>query len=280
MNTNHVYIISALSVLFLSGAIDDIKHTSPVSRLVIQILAASLLVVGGDVHVNSLGFLWPESEIFLNDWANLFTIAAIVTAINAFNMVDGIDGLASGLGLIALGSVLYLSINALNILFLTSLILGVSLAVFLAFNLGLFGVKRKVFLGDAGSTFLGLICAWLLIESSNNASHNLTPIGVVFILMVPLLDVFSVILGRLLNGLSALKADQNHIHHLLLFLGLSTKTALTVILILALFFTWLGIYHLQFGISESSMFFLFIFLLIFQTILVYKIIKIRLRSSH
>ncbi|UQB43238.1 hypothetical protein JX580_05015 [Thiomicrospira microaerophila] len=275
LSDNFLYAVIGASILFISGIIDDIKHTSPVTRLIIQIAAASLLVVGGDIYVHSLGSIWSSNEILLGDWSKIFTIAAIVTAINAFNMIDGIDGLASGLAMIVLGAILYLNLSNQNSFFVISLIMVSSLIIFFVFNLGIFNSRRKIFLGDSGSTLLGFICAWFLIESSSQSDQTLPPIAVVFILLVPILDIFSVMFARLLNGLSPFKADQNHIHHLMLMFGLSHRKTLVVILILATFFAWIGIYHQTLGISERILFIAFMFMFILKLVIIYITIRFR-----
>jgi UDP-GlcNAc:undecaprenyl-phosphate GlcNAc-1-phosphate transferase len=173
-----------------------------------------------------------------------FTIIAIVGVINAFNMIDGLDGLAGGIALITLGAfilLLHLQPGVTHTLPLLYLLATVT-TVFLVFNLEFLVVRnRQVFLGDAGSMFLGLVCVYFLIDFTRPGDEVINVTSAAWIIGFPLLDMMSVMLLRIIKGQSPLKADRLHIHHLLLDLGFGKYTVLVMLLCLHLIFTLIGL---------------------------------------
>jgi UDP-GlcNAc:undecaprenyl-phosphate GlcNAc-1-phosphate transferase len=147
---------------------------------------------------------------------------------NAMNMIDGLDGLAGGIGLIAAA---WLGVAAgLCGLFNVAQLLAIfvaAIAAFLIFNLRHpWRRHAAVFLGDAGSMFLGFILVWFAVKISQSAPRDFNAISAVWILGVPIMDTVYVMLGRLLRGLSPFSADRRHVHHTLIYMGLSeTKTS-------------------------------------------------------
>ena len=156
------------------GVLDDRHQLSPRVRLLAQAGAGLLLSLGGGVRLDSLGDLFGFGPVDLGLLAVPFTVFAVVGVINAFNMVDGIDGLAAGLFLIALAGLLWLSpgLGLLSVLLLGT---GAALVPFLVCNLELTGGRRKVFLGDAGSQLLGYLLAWACVAGSANSGGGRMP---------------------------------------------------------------------------------------------------------
>jgi len=136
-----------------------------------------------------------------------FTIIAIVGVINAFNMIDGLDGLAGGIALITLGAfilLLHLQPGVTHTLPLLYLLATVT-TVFLVFNLEFLVVRyRQVFLGDAGSMFLGLVCVYFLIDFTRPGDEVINVTSAAWIIGFPLLDMMSVMLLRIIKGQSPL----------------------------------------------------------------------------
>ncbi|NEX17862.1 MAG: undecaprenyl-phosphate alpha-N-acetylglucosaminyl 1-phosphate transferase [Halochromatium sp.] len=243
------------AVLVIVGLIDDRFNLGYRIRLFAQIVAASILTIGGDITLSSLGDLIGIGPLELGHLAAPLTIFAIVGLINAINMTDGIDGLAGGLVLINIAGVLMVLPPQSETLALLLPILFAAMLPYLACNLEAPGFRgRKVFLGDAGSLLLGYIVAWALIDASSQAPAGLTPVGALWLIAIPLMDTLSVMGRRMLRRASPFKADRGHLHHLLTRMTGSTRVALVMILSLALLLAAFGLMANELQMSESALF--------------------------
>ncbi|HKT53312.1 MAG TPA: MraY family glycosyltransferase, partial [Caulobacteraceae bacterium] len=160
-----------------------------------------------------------------------FTIIATVGLINALNMADGIDGAAGGLTLAALAMLTAAALyaGAGGLASGLTLMIGAT-AAFLAYNLRTpWRPRAKVFLGNAGSEFLGLLIAWASFRLTQNPAHPVNPVLAPFLIAPPVIDCLVLIARRLRAGRSPFTADRNHVHHLLLDAGFSTTGATTTI---------------------------------------------------
>jgi UDP-GlcNAc:undecaprenyl-phosphate GlcNAc-1-phosphate transferase len=159
----------------------------------------------------------------LGGWAIPFTIFATVGVINAVNMCDGTDGLAGSLCLAALAMVGAAALYAGNNSLFTGLLpIMAAILAFLAFNMRFPWQRRaKVFMGNAGSAFLGFTIAWVVFRLTQNAAHPVSPVLAPWLLAPPLIDCLVLIARRLKLGRSPFSADRDHIHHLLLEAGFS-----------------------------------------------------------
>lgn len=233
-NAEMQYYIAGLFVIFILGLIDDIFILKAWKKTLGQLAVAAVLTLKGGLIVTNLhGFfgiytLTHTESIYIS----FFTI---ILLINAFNLLDGVDGLAASIGLAAclLFGTFFLINNALAYAVLAFSIAG-SLLAFLMYNFP----PAKIFMGDSGSTLIGLICSMLAIkfvENSNiqlNLSHYATPAVAFGFLLIPLLDVLRVFALRISKGKSPLVPDRNHLHHLLQNKGL-THTEVTITLLAA-----------------------------------------------
>ena len=188
---------------------------------------------------------------------------AIITGINALNMSDGIHGLAGGSSLITFLAILYLSIDSLSQEIILVLILISSvLPVFLINNICL-GVPKykRIFMGDAGSMFIGLTIALLLIDLSQGEGRAFAPVTALWLFAVPLIEISVVILRRIISGKSPFKPDLYHSHHLLIGLGVGKKSTLLILTLFSLLMAVIGILGELYGVDEWVMFvgFLLIF---------------------
>lgn len=223
-----LFIASAL--LLIMGVLDDRFDLSPVLKLIAQLIMAHA-VFFLDIRVESLGgFLGIHT---LAPWVQYsLTILLVTGFINAFNLMDGIDGLAAGLATIgfALFALLAVLIGQYALALICTTILG-SLTAFLRFNLS---QKRKTFMGDAGSLFLGfvLVVAGIhLIQAAAATTYNATTLFVsIAIMLVPVLDALRVFGKRAAQGKSIMHGDKTHLHHLVLTLGLKHRQATLFIL--------------------------------------------------
>ena len=222
-------------IINLLGLLDDFTDLRAKYKLIIQLLAALLIVCSGKYFI---GFYIPgiHYSIHLDIIAKVFTVLWIIGITNAVNLIDGMDGLSSGtteiilffMGLSAVYSGDYS--QALLIFILFGSVLG-----FMFFNFP----PAKLFMGDSGSLFLGFFLACMPLYSSYNNAHGLTLIVSVSFLFIPILDTIAAIIRRIRKGIPFYSPDKNHLHHSLLKLGLSTKQILLIVysatLILSLF---------------------------------------------
>lgn len=211
--------ISSSILISLTGAYDDLKDLKPKSKFAIQLGVAVILFISGFRVDGFQGILGING---IPIWVGFpFTIVLIVAVINAFNLADGIDGLAGGIGLV--NSIIFgfiFSIHQDYDLAILSFCLAGSLAGFLNFNLS----PAKIFMGDAGSLLLGLFMAGFFLKAFAYSDPAVSTIAVSMMLF-PSLDMVRLFVTRMLNGTSPFKADKEHYHHLLLKTGLDHKKA-------------------------------------------------------
>jgi|TARA_A100001015_G_scaffold202190_1_gene225793 UDP-N-acetylmuramyl pentapeptide phosphotransferase/UDP-N-acetylglucosamine-1-phosphate transferase len=209
-------LIIPLSLLLIVGLYDDIYNVDFKLKLLFQIITAKILIDNGFIIDNFHGFLGIED---LNRIiAQLFSVFIIVAIINSINFIDGIDGLAALVVSLFIISYEFFSVYETTYSILSLIILS-SILPFLYFNIL---SKKKVFLGDSGSLFLGGVVSILVLNIlSNNyvikEQYDINKIlYVISILSYPIIDIIRVFFLRLLNGKSPFQADKNHLHHILL----------------------------------------------------------------
>ncbi|MDB9967196.1 undecaprenyl/decaprenyl-phosphate alpha-N-acetylglucosaminyl 1-phosphate transferase [Gammaproteobacteria bacterium] len=226
-----LYVFSTFTTAFIIIAIlfqaftlvDDAFGIKPAKRLLGQSIAALALIIFGNVYITSLQISILGISLELGSWGIPFTVAAVVGITNAFNMIDGINGLCAGLALVTIGALQVASgFNVSNY----SLVIAMgSIIGFLFYNLGFLGIKRRVFLGDNGSTFLGFLVAWTCINYSQRELSLIMPVTCLWIVAIPLLDCLGVMANRIMQGVLPFNAGRDHIHHKLqAYLGSSSKT--------------------------------------------------------
>lgn len=230
------YFLTATLFLGIVGVCDDGLGLSPRMRLMLQAATVLYLTLAGDVIVRDLGDLLPAPGLFdLHILTYPFTLFAVIGIINAFNLSDGLDGLAGGLTLVPLLAIALITYSAGQHSYMTvALLLSSALGGFLLFNLRTpWRHEASVFLGSAGSTFLGLALSWLLIELSQGQARVIEPAAVPWFLAVPFLDMVFVMSRRVLKGRSPFQADREHFHHVLLLAGYSVKQCVAILLSLS-----------------------------------------------
>jgi UDP-GlcNAc:undecaprenyl-phosphate GlcNAc-1-phosphate transferase len=174
--------------------------------------------------------LFGFGEIQLGILSIPFTIFCVVGIMNAFNMIDGINGLCAGSAMMALLFIGFYS----GLMYDSVLIMIIgSIIGFLIFNLRFFGKKRGVFLGDSGSNLIGFWVAWCAIYSSQNSIYQVETITMLWFVSIPLLDCIGLIFSRLVRGISIASPGRDHIHHKLM-LNYSPEGSLGIILIITL----------------------------------------------
>ena len=230
-----LYIASIpLLLLFL---IDDLKTLPALYRLLIQTILSLYVIYSTDVYLSNLGDLFGFGEIQLGLFGIPFTIFCVVGIMNAFNMIDGINGLCAGVAMMAL---LYIGFFSGLIYDSVLIIIIGSIIGFLIFNLGFFGKKRGVFLGDSGSNLIGFWVAWCAVYTSQNTIYQVETITMLWFVAIPLLDCIGLIFSRLLRGISISSPGRDHIHHKLMT-DYSSKGTLAIILLISLLTGLVGI---------------------------------------
>ncbi|MBF0424218.1 MAG: undecaprenyl-phosphate alpha-N-acetylglucosaminyl 1-phosphate transferase [Magnetococcales bacterium] len=249
------HLLLAMSILVLVGVLDDSMNLSVSLRFIVHITVAFFLAWWGGVGVFYLGDLFAFGPVYLGNGMVVFTVICVVGVINAVNMVDGLDGLGGGLGLVSFTLIALLSLNAgLGDVTLLAMAFIAVLLPFLAFNVRWFGRPAALFMGNAGSTFLGFSLAWFMVYLTQGDHRVLRPVAAVWLIAVPLIDMFSVLLRRVLQGRPPFAADRKHFHHLLLHLGWSVNRTVLFLTGLALLCGAIGILGDRLGIPEYLMF--------------------------
>jgi UDP-N-acetylmuramyl pentapeptide phosphotransferase/UDP-N-acetylglucosamine-1-phosphate transferase len=240
------YLVASLVILFFIGVKDDIIGTSPIVKLSAHFMVAIILVLMADIRITSFHGLF-DPQYIIPEWGTIvFSFFIYIVVVNSFNLIDGIDGLASGIGIIAclfFGIWFYFAQN--TSLALLGFTLAGSLSSFLIFNLS----PAKIFMGDSGSMTIGAIICVLAIKMIEHPINTLPveiaqipkPVLAMAILVYPLTDTLRIFIVRAYRGQSPFHADKNHLHHRLVKLGFShTKTVLILYLatILVVFSTY------------------------------------------
>jgi UDP-GlcNAc:undecaprenyl-phosphate GlcNAc-1-phosphate transferase len=207
----------ALLALLIVGLIDDQRGLGSRPKFGVQALAALLAVFVGGLALEGLG-TWPGgAPIALGLLAAPVTVIAIVGFVNAFNMIDGVDGLAGSTAVVmlaALGVVAGIA-NAASPLLIAVTLCGACLG-FLVFNLRTpWRSRATVFLGDAGTLMLGFAIVWVAIDVSQRPASPIAPVGIAWVLALPVIDTLNLMIRRLMRGQSPFHADRNHLHHIL-----------------------------------------------------------------
>jgi UDP-GlcNAc:undecaprenyl-phosphate GlcNAc-1-phosphate transferase len=205
-----ILIFLAATIVFLTGLADDLKGLKPLHKIAGQLVAAVVAYAAGvQVHLDSASPLDPWISIPL-------TIIWLIGCTNAFNLIDGLDGLAAGVGLFATITVLLAGLmqNNLQLILVTVPLVG-SLLGFLRYNFN----PASVFLGDCGSMLIGFLLGCFGTMWSQKSATVLGMTAPLMALSIPLLDAGLAILRRFLRGQPIFRADRGHIHHRLLDRG-------------------------------------------------------------
>ena len=229
-------VICSILVVYVFGIIDDLHGLRYRTKFSYQILTGLLLCLVGIYLLNLYGLsgLYEIPSMF----GCLVTVFLLVFVINAYNFIDGIDGLSSGLAIMSLVYYSFLLYSNHSILLLLAVAFLGALIPFFGFNMfGSVERQSKTFMGDSGSTVLGLVL-FILAVVINGDPHTqelgLNPMVMVMApLLLPCYDVINVVIFRLANSKNPFKADKNHFHHRLLQLGLSQHATLVVELLAA-----------------------------------------------
>lgn len=233
-------IILGSSVVIITGILDDILELSAKIKFLAQIVAASIVVIWGGVHVEFINLPFG-GQVDFGYLSIPLTIIWIVGVTNAINLIDGLDGLAAGVSSIAL-----ITISGMAMIMgdgfvttIASLVLASTLG-FLFYNFH----PAKIFMGDTGALFLGYIISVLSLLGFKNVTV-ISFIVPVIILGVPISDTFFAIIRRIVNKKPLSAPDKSHLHHCLLRLGFTHRQTVLIIYAMAAFFGLMAIIFSQ-----------------------------------
>ena len=228
-------IVATMLILFFIGVKDDIIGTSPIKKLIAHVIVGLMLVLIGNIRITGLHGIFGVYSI--PEWAGIFlSLFTYVVVVNGFNLIDGVDGLASGVGLIACSAMGTWFIFAGDyVIACLAFALAGALSGFLIFNFA----PAKIFMGDSGSLSIGLIISILSIKLIEYPTENLNgitlylskPVFVIAALIYPLIDTLRIFFIRAIRGQSPFSADRNHLHHRIMACGLGHRgTVITIYL--------------------------------------------------
>lgn len=231
------YILSSCIILFMIGIKDDLAGMGHHGKLVIEFIAAAILVIPGDIRLGNLQNLFGIYEL---DYFSsvVLSIMIIIFIINAFNLIDGIDGLAATTGILvnSVFAVLFMYMEHHELAIVCLSLVGAVLG-FLKFNIS----PAKVFMGDSGSLLIGLISvimAFKFLEVSNSSQQDSlltaqSSLGIVLAILIgPIFDTLRIFIIRIIKGKSPFLGDRNHIHHRVLLLGFSQLQTTAILVLL------------------------------------------------
>ncbi|MBV5327486.1 MAG: undecaprenyl/decaprenyl-phosphate alpha-N-acetylglucosaminyl 1-phosphate transferase [Chlorobium sp.] len=230
LDPKSVFLILGSLVAFGVGLADDFKGLRARHKLYVQLVAAGLAYCGG-IHIESIGF-YDLFQLELGWFSPVVSIFWMVLVINAFNLIDGLDGLAGGVGIIAcaiLGYACMIRGNVTGMVFMVAIAGG--LLGFLRYNF----FPASVFMGDGGSYFLGYLLATTSILCSMGNNATMTTLIPLLAVALPIIDVTMSTLRRFVHGQGIFSPDKRHFHHMLLRRGLSHRGAVLVLYAVTLF---------------------------------------------
>jgi UDP-GlcNAc:undecaprenyl-phosphate GlcNAc-1-phosphate transferase len=260
LDANLLWYLAASFLLVLFGVLDDRFNLSVSLRVAVEIVAALMMILGAGLWVGDLGNLLGFRDLHMPLWLSLpFTIIAVFGITNAWNMIDGMDGLVGSVTLIGLGSFYFISHGTAGNNSVTALLIGAT-AAFLLFNLCSNRLLPKVFLGDAGSKFIGFSLVWLLIDATQAGpltGLSMPAVLALFVVGLPLIDMVSTTVRRMRRGLAPFNADRTHVHHILLHAGFTKEEVLLLVALACMLINLIGATLFALSVPDWAMFLVF-----------------------
>ena len=252
-------LLGCAAALVMLGVLDDKHGLSVPLRMLIQVFLVVVVIVGAEGTITHLGALLG-SDVTLGMFAVPFSVIAFVGGINAMNMIDGADGMAGKMALmtvLGVATIFYFA-GEVESLELTYAMLG-ALVGFLIFNTRLFVRRAWVFMGDAGSMWLGLVLGWFMAQVTRGAVSAEPPL-VLWLFGLPLIDTLAVMSRRMLRKSSPFAADRTHIHHMLEHGGLSVRRTVLVLSVVQFLLVGTGVALHLLHVSAAAMLWSFVLL--------------------
>jgi UDP-GlcNAc:undecaprenyl-phosphate GlcNAc-1-phosphate transferase len=231
-----LYSISSLFLasllLVVVGILDDRFHIPSAVRIVAQIAVVLLMVYGAGLALHQIGNPLGVGEISMGPVTLIFTTCVALTMINAYNLIDGADGLAGTLALITLSAISVVGgVGSAS----TSMALVASAAIvgYLFFNFPMgFNRSLRSFMGDAGSTFLGFTIVWITLGITQGPDRLISPVHCLWFAAIPIFDTLTCFVRRISAGKSPFQPGRDHFHHTLKNGGMTNRQVLAVLALL------------------------------------------------
>ncbi|WP_019570520.1 MraY family glycosyltransferase [Thioalkalivibrio sp. ALE11] len=252
--------LAAMAGMVLLGSLDDFHVLSSGVRLLVQLVVAAFAVMVGGVVLPHIGGVTGAVALGLG-WAAIpFTILCLVGLVNAINMSDGLDGLAGGMLVAMLGWLLVVGhLAGLEHALLAPAILLGAVVGFLIWNFPRLGGRQAyVFMGDGGSMALALVLGWFAVDLAFGHGEHVPPMVFAWILALPVIETATLMIRRLLRGRNPLESDREHLHHYLLWFGLSRRGATLFLFAFTLLLGGVGVAAWQLGVPDTVMFWSFV----------------------
>ena len=258
-------LVVALMLLVIGGAADDMHDITPRAKIMLQLIAALFMTSWAGVFVATLGNLFGFGPINLYLWAIPFSVVCALGVMNAVNMLDGLDGAAGGMALVAGLWLAYAALlQSLANEAMLLLLLCAAIAGFLAWNARFppLRLQARVFMGDAGALMLGLALCWFSIDVTQGPARTMPPIVCVWILAVPLLDMARVMFLRVRRRGDMFDADREHLHYMLLARGIPHHRAALILGGASALCGAIGVGGWRFGLPEWALTYAFFAVLV------------------
>lgn len=266
-DTNWIFLYMLIFSALLLGFVDDLFDLSASAKLVFQFIIGFFLATLFDLKLVNAGNLFGFGEVFLGGSSVVFICFATAAAKNALNMIDGVDGLAGSLVILPLSILFFVFFRAgaYDLANFSITIVG-GLLVFLSLNFPFPWRKNAVcFLGDSGSTLLGLLVVYLLIKAASMGL--LKPVVALYLFAMPLIDSAGVIFRRIMRGAAPFAAGRDHFHHILIDGGLSQRQTTLFILSLGVLMAVVGVILDHRNVPEFILFYAFLILIFLNLII-------------
>ncbi len=265
-------LFAGMGIMLLIGVLDDILDLRALTKLIAQIIVATLVVVVSGLEINQIGPVFGESmgKVGLGPLSIPLTVICIVFMMNVINMADGVDGLAGGICFITLSMLALVGwLNGAPASLTTiSVVLALSVAGFLMWNMRFpFRESASAFMGDAGSMMLGFAIAWLAIAMATTDGSTVYPVTIAWILLIPCMDTLAISIRRIRCGRSPMAPDRTHLHHILQRCHLSVTATVGVIHLMVLAAGLFGIIGWQLGWPQWLLFALAASIMVGYTVL-------------
>ncbi|GAA0785093.1 MraY family glycosyltransferase [Hathewaya limosa] len=231
LRTSEIGIILGATIILIGGVWDDVKELKPVYKLLFQLAGTIVLIIFG-INISLITNPFTSKELFLNvGFLSIpLTILWIIGVTNAFNLIDGLDGLSAGIGFIASATLFVISImnNRYETAIMTA-ILGGALLGFIPYNFN----PASIFMGDAGSQLIGFLLAAISIKGAIKSATAFSLAVPILAFGLPIYDTIFAMIRRKINGKPMMQGDKGHLHHRLLRMGLSQKQAVLIMYLIS-----------------------------------------------
>ena len=251
---NIQYILVSILIVFIVGVIDDLRQITAFKKLIGQIIATLILIFLGDIHIDSMHGVLGVYDLPL--WiGTLFTVFVVIVITNGYNLIDGVDGLAGGIGLVSSVSfgVIALIMEQTDMALIAFTLMGALLG-FLKYNF----FPARIFMGDTGSLVVGMILSVLAINcikyglvTETFKLQNKGPLLAISFLAIPLFDSLRVFVIRSVKGDGPLVAGRDHIHHAFLDLNYGHKYTSLVLCAISAFLILVSYFLLEYNVNVS-----------------------------